>query len=550
MNALLFIVIALICYILAYRFYAKFLSEKIWKLDPSRKTPAQEFDDGFEFVPTKKHIVLGHHFTSIAGAAPIVGPVVAAIWGWLPALLWIILGTIFLGAVHDFGSLVISLRHQGRGIADYLQDILGRRAMQLMYLVVFFLLVLVTAVFAHVIAILASSFPAAVYSVWIEIPLAMIIGLMIRKKWKVNIVLASVIAVAIMYFFIWIGTMYPLELTYRTWVWILLIYMLFAARLPVWLLVQPRDFINGVQLIIALVVASLGVLVFAFAGEAELAAPAINWAPEGAPPIWPFVMITIACGAISGWHSVVGSGTTPKQIENEAHARPIGYGAMLGEGYLAVIALLTAVVGLGAVGYAEWYDVWGRAAWPTIWAEGGSTFVAALGIPAIYGAAFLAVVAKSFAMTTLDSAMRFTRIAVVEFSRTFGLPKFLQDRTISLFPGWIVIALLALSGYGMVLWPLFGATNQILAALALLAASIFLFSLRRPTKHYIIPFIIMIITSMVAMVWEVINTHIPAGNWPLVIIGTIVFLCGIGIIIIGYNTWQTKKKELDTTASN
>lgn len=540
MHALLFVVAALVLYFLSYKFYATFLSDKIWQLDPNRETPAYKYQDDFEFVPTDKPIVLGHHFTSIAGAAPIVGPIVAAIWGWLPALLWIIFGTIFIGAVHDLGALAASLRHQGRGIADFLKDLLGKRAMQLMYIVVFFLLVLVSAVFVHVIAILASAFPAAVYSVWIEIPLAIIIGLMIRYKWNINLYLAGVIAVVIMYAAIALGIRFPVELDYRTWVFILLGYMLIAARLPVWLLVQPRDFINGIQLVIALTAATIGIIALAATGGGELAAPAIRIAPEGAPPIWPFVMITIACGAISGWHSIVGSGTTPKQLKNERDAKSVGYGSMLGEGYLAIIALLTAVVGLGVAGYTESYAAWGAAAWPAIFATGGATFLVPLGIPAIVGATFFAVVAKSFAMTTLDSAMRFTRIAFAESTVTFNLPEILRDKTVSLFPGWAVILYLAMTGYGMTLWPLFGAANQILAAIALLAAAVFLKMMRRPTIHYMIPFALMIVTSMVAMVHQIFTNYLPNGMWVLIIIGGVITLCGVGIVIIALTTWKGK----------
>jgi len=537
-HALLFVIVALVLYYLAYRFYATFLSDKIWQLDPSRVTPAYKYQDDFEFVPTDKPVVFGHHFTSIAGAAPIVGPIVAAIWGWLPALLWIVLGTIFIGAVHDLGALAASLRHQGRGVADFLKDLLGERAMQLMYIVVFFLLVLVSAVFVHVIAVLAEAFPAAVYSVWIEIPLAIIIGLGVRKKWKINLYLAAIIAVVIMYAFIALGIRYPLELSYQTWVFILLGYMLIAARLPVWLLVQPRDFINGIQLVIALFAATIGIIALAATGAGQLAAPAVRLAPEGAPPIWPFVMITIACGAISGWHSIVGSGTTPKQLKNEQDAKPVGYGSMLGEGYLAVIALLTAVVGLGVAGYTESYAAWGVAAWPAIFATG--TFLVPLGIPAIVGATFFAIVAKSFAMTTLDSAMRFTRIAFAESTVTFHMPEILRDKTVSLLPGWAVILYLAMTGYGMVLWPLFGAANQILAGIALLAAAVFLKMMQRPTIHYMIPFVIMIVTSMIAMAHQIFTNYIPNELWALVIIGSVIFLCGVGIVIIALTTWNEK----------
>ncbi len=548
MHSLLFVIVALALYYLAYKFYATFLSEKIWQLDPNRETPAVKYEDDFEFVPTDTPVVAGHHFTSIAGAAPIVGPVVAAIWGWLPALIWIIFGTIFLGAVHDLGALVASLRHEGRGIADFLKDLLGERAMQLMYVVVFFLLVLVSAVFVHVIAILASNFPAAVYSVWIEIPLAVIIGLMIKNKWKINLYAAAGIAVVIMYAFIYLGVHFPLSLTYETWVIILLVYMFIAARLPVWLLVQPRDFINGIQLIIALVAATVGVVALTAVGGGQLAAPALRVAPAGAPPIWPFLMVTIACGAISGWHSIVGSGTTPKQLKNERDAKLVGYGSMLGEGYLAVIALLTAVVGLGIAGYQDSYSAWGAAAWPAIWATGGSAFLVPLGIPAVVGAAFFAVVAKSFAMTTLDSAMRFTRIAFAESTVTFNLPEFMRDKTVSLIPGGIVIALLAYYQYGMTLWPLFGASNQILAGIALLAAATYLKTLGRPTIHYIIPFFIMIVSSMTAMAYEIFVRYIPGEAWILVFIGGAVFICGLGVVVIAYQTWQKLDKPMSEKA--
>jgi carbon starvation protein len=541
-NALYFIIISLVLYYFAYKFYATFLAEKIWRLNPSVQTPAVEYDDGFEFVPTRTDVVAGHHFTSIAGAAPIVGPVVAAIYGWLPGLLWIVLGTIFMGAVHDMGALVTSLRHQGRGIADYLNDLLGKRAMQLMYIVVFFLLVLVSAVFVHVIAVLASAYPAAVYSIWIEIPLAMAIGIMLRKKLNVNIYLAALVAVAIMYGMISLGLMYPLALDYRTWVIILLIYMIVAARLPVWLLVQPRDFINGIQLIIALIVCTVGIVALVAGGGGMVVAPAVRLYPEGAPPMWPFLMVTVACGAISGWHSIVGTGTTPKQLMKETDAKAVGYGSMLAEGYLAIIALLTAVVGLGVAGYENFYSAWGQASWPAVWAEGGSSLVAAIGIPAAVGAAFMAVVAKSFAMTTLDSAMRFTRIAFAESVNTFKLPSFLADKTVSLIPGIAAISLLAFSGYGMKLWPLFGASNQILAALALLASAVFLRSLSRQSAYYIIPFVIMIVTSSWAMGWSIFVQYIPTGDWLLALIGSVVLLCGLGVTMSAIQTWFGQKR--------
>jgi len=545
MHALLFVVVSLVAFYLAYRFYATYLARKIWQVNPDQATPAVVRDDGFEFVPSRPELVAGHHFTSIAGAGPILGPIIAAIWGWVPALLWVIFGTIFIGAVHDFGALMTSLRHQGRGLADYLNDLLGRRATQLMYGVVFFLLVLVCAVFVHVIATFAQTYPAAAYAVWVEIPLALIIGWGLRKGWKVSPIVSGVIAVVIMYAMIPVGVAYPLQLPYWTWVWIWLGYILLATRLPVWALVQPRDFINGIQLVIAMVVVSAGIIALALAGGGQLVAPAVRLAPPGAPPIWPFVMITIACGAVSGFHSLVSSGTTSKQLRSEGDAKVVGFGSMLAEGYLAVIALLTAVVGLGVAGYDQFYGAWGAARWPVVWAEGGSAFLVPLGIPLVIATAFFAVVVKSFAATTLDSAMRFTRIVTAEFATTFRLPAVFQDRTVSLIPGFLVVLGLVLSGEQMALWPLFGATNQILAALALLAAAVFLVSLRRPTLTYAIPFAIMVVTSLTAMAHSVIFTYIPRGNWLLAVIGTIIFLLSLGVLGIGLRVW--KKGTLKAT---
>ena len=546
MNAIVFVIIAIACFFLSYRFYSKFLAEKIWKLDSKRVTPARQFNDGFEYVPTKWPILWGHHFSSIAGAAPIVGPIVAAIWGWLPALIWIILGTMFMGAVHDFGTLVTSLRHEGREIADYLKDLMGSRASLLMYVTTFFVLVLVSAVFIHVIAVLLSEYPASVWSVWIEVPLALIIGCVVRHKLRANMVVATLVAVAIMYVMILVGIRYPLTLSYNTWVIILLVYVSVAARLPVWLLVQARDYINFHELIIAIGI--LTIAIFALGPDARVVAPVVRIAPQGAPPIWPFVMIVISCGAISGWHAIVSSGTSSKQIENEQDARRIGYGAMLGEGYLSVIALITAVVGLSVAGYAKFYGVWGEATWPVIWAEGGSNILGALRIPGTFAAALMAVVAVSFAMTTVDSAGRLTRIAVAECAKTFNAPKIFQNRTVSLIPGFVIIALLAFPWakklpYGMTLWPLFGATNQIMAGLALLAAAAFLMMLGRKIRHYIIPFIIVIITAMIAMGYDIVNTYVPKGQWPLAVIGIIVFLCAIGILVLAYQLFVKVRKS-------
>lgn len=347
MNALILAIISLGGFLLAYRFYATFLAEKIFALNPDARTPAHEFEDGVDHVPTLKSILFGHHFASIAGAAPIVGPAIGVIWGWLPAFLWVVFGTIFLGAVHDFGSLVVSLRHQGKSIGELTEDIIGTRARNLFLLIMFFLLLIVIAVFALVIALMFNWYPQTVFPIACEMIIAVVVGYMVYRM-KTGILIPTVIAVIVMYVTIYIGTLYPIELgdTFlgsglTTWIYIILLYSFIAAVLPVWLLLQPRDHINAHELFIGMGLMYLGLLII----RPDVVAPAVQLHPEGAPPIYPFLFVTIACGAISGFHSLVSSGTTVKQLDNEAHSKMIGYGGMLAEGALSTMAIIACTAG-------------------------------------------------------------------------------------------------------------------------------------------------------------------------------------------------------------
>ena len=358
MPAIAVVVVVLVAFFFAYRFYSRYLAEKIYVLDKSFATPAHEFEDGVDFVPTNKHVLFGHHFTSVAGAAPIVGPAIAAFWGWLPALLWITLGTIFAAGVHDFGSLVVSVRNRGQNIGTLSSGVISNRARSLFLIILFFLLTLVNAVFAVVIAILFVANPGAVIPAVAIIPIAIFIG-QFAYRGRGPILLPALGAVALLYALIPVGQALPIEigglaglfgLEPRT-MWIILIfaYTWFASRLPVWLLLQPRDYINSFQLFVALGVIFLGIAV----GFDTITAPAVNSnVPAGSPSIFPFLFITIACGAISGFHTLVASGTSSKQLDNEEDARYVGYMGALGEGSLALGSLLAVTAGLGAT--AAW----------------------------------------------------------------------------------------------------------------------------------------------------------------------------------------------------
>ncbi|MBD3672949.1 MAG: carbon starvation protein A, partial [Planctomycetaceae bacterium] len=330
MTTLLIAVGAFVGYLVAYHTYGRWLSQKIFNLDPNAEVPSHQLRDNIDYVPTKKEVIFGHHFTSIAGTGPIVGPAIAVFWGWLPALLWVLLGSIFIGAVHDFGALVVSLRNRGQTVGEVAGRLMNPRARLLFLLILFFALTIVLAIFGLVIATIFALYPQSVLSVWIEIPIAVVIGYWVYRKGG-GLLIPSIIALALMYGAIWLGAYHlPIALPEAVgnpvvvWTIALLIYCFIASVLPVWVLLQPRDYINSHQLVLALGLLMLGVVIAGLTGQADLldSAPAVaNGAPTGAPPIWPFLFITIACGACSGFHCLVSSGTTSKQLENERDAQ-------------------------------------------------------------------------------------------------------------------------------------------------------------------------------------------------------------------------------------
>jgi len=356
------IIVALVVlgfFALGYRYYSPYLATKVLGLDPAYVTPAHRFEDGVDFVPTNKHVLFGHHFTSVAGAAPIVGPAIAVFWGWGPALAWIVLGTIFASGIHDFGALVVSVRHKARNIGSLAGEVVNARARSLFLIIIFFLLTLVNAVFAVVIGNLFVANPGAVIPIFVEIPLAIAIGQYIYRT-KSSALALSLFGVAVLYALIWVGQRVPIEITgladalgveqeRNVWIVIMFVYTFFASRLPVWMLLQPRDYINSHQLFIALGVILVGMTV----GLNEIVAPVVNDVPEGSPSIFPFLFITIACGAVSGFHSLVSSGTTSKQLDKDTDARYVGYMGSLGEGSLALGAVLAVTAGVVAT-RADW----------------------------------------------------------------------------------------------------------------------------------------------------------------------------------------------------
>ena len=543
MNAALLALVTFALFALAYRFYARFLSVKIFSLADDEPVPSREYQDGIDFVPTRKEVLWGHHFTSIAGAAPIVGPAIAVIWGWVPALLWVVVGTVMMGAVHDFSALVISLRNRGRSIGEIAGSVISPRVRTLFMLIVCFLIWIVLAVFAFIIGTLFHANPGAIFPINIQILVALLLGWLIYRR-GVQLLLPSLVGYAVLLVSIFYGNAFAeafpviTRISVSTWVWILLAYSFVASVLPVWLLLQPRDYLNAHQLITGLALLTLGLVVL----QPSVVAPAFNLNPEGAPPMIPFLFITIACGAISGFHGLVASGTTSKQLGCARDARAIGYGGMLGEGTLGMMAVLASTAGFAS--FADWsghYASWGAASGLSAkldaFVTGGATFVASLGIPLATGKTLIAVMVIAFAATSLDTGARIQRLVIAELAHAYGF-KPLTNRFAAGAVGIGAALLLAVTSAGgkggLILWPLFGTTNQLVAGVTLLVVSIWLRRQGRPVVYTLIPMLLVASATIVAMLREVTSYYTHFGEqWLLAGMGSIILLCDVWVVLEG-----------------
>ncbi|WP_019854176.1 carbon starvation CstA family protein [Actinopolyspora mortivallis] len=546
MPAIVPALVVLGLFALGYRYYSSYLARRVYALDSAFVTPAHSRHDGVDFVPTNKHVLFGHHFTSVAGAAPIVGPAIAVFWGWGPALLWITLGTLLAAGVHDMGSLVVSVRHRAQSIGVVARDVIGRRARTLFLLIIFFLLTLVNAVFAVVIANLFVANPAAVLPVLLQIPLAIGIGQYVYRT-RSSAFLPSVVGVIVLYLTILLGTRLPitveplaefLDVGQRTlWVVLLFAYTFVASRLPVWLLLQPRDYINSHQLFIGLGVILLGILV----GFDRMAAPLVNDVPDSAPSWFPFLFVTIACGAVSGFHSLVCSGTSSKQLHRETDARYIGYLGALSEGTLAVAAVLA--VTAGAVGStAEWNELYASFAKASDGAtqnfvEGVAGFANNLGLPVSIGVVFATIVVISFAATTMDTGVRLQRYVVQEIGEITRVSVLSRNMTVATSVAVAVPLAMALlpgggeKGYTFgVLWQLFGTTNQLTAGLALAVVAVWVTKNGRNPLVVLFPLLFLLVMTTWALVLNLVE-FLAQGQWVLAPLDTVIFLLAVWLIV-------------------
>jgi len=555
--------LAIILYLVFYRYYSRFLAEKVWRLDPRAVTPAHAHRDELDFVPTNKYVLFGHHYASVAGLAPMLGPAIAVIWGWVPAMIWVVGGAMLIGAVHDFSALALSSRNDGHSVGRIAETVITPRAKVLFLLIIFFLVALAMGVFVLVVGSLFASpatgaetviqHPEAVVPTFSLMVLAMGMGFLhYRRGWRLGPLAA--VGFVLVLGLTFGGMNYPvLGVDAATWRWVLLGYALVASLLPVWLLLQPRDFLNSLLLYLALATIIVGMFLL----NPEFAAPAVNAHPEGAPPMLPFLFIIIACGAISGFHGVVASGTTARQLDKETDARFVGYGGMIGESFLALIAVLATTAGFAS--YADWADHY--ASWEAgsglgdklgAFIHGTGLFIHQWGIPQALAEAFVSVVVVAYALTSVDSGTRLLRYNLNEIGATFNI-KPLENRWVATLGAVAAIGFFAFfevngKPAGLHLWALFGTTNQILAALTLLAVSAYLFHTRRPVIYTVIPMLLVLVATVWAMVTN-LATYITQGNWGLVIVGGIILLLALWVVLEGVNMLRAYRGQRDSGRS-
>ena len=537
MQPVLAAVCCFIAYALVYRFYARHLGTRIFQLDPAAPTPAHTMQDGVDYVPCRRMVLFGHHYASIAGLAPMLGPAIAVIWGWLPGMLWVVLGTLFIGAVHDFSALVVSMRHRGMSIGKVAEDLIGRRAKGIFLLIILFLICLVMGVFVRTVAGLftAEFYPESVFPTFALIAIAMVIGWLVYKR-GVSVVRLTVVGFVLMLASIGVGlSIGRPDLASGSWIVILLLYAFAASTLPVWALLQPRDYLNSWLLYLGLAGSYIGLFVL----SPQFAAPMIDTQPTDAPPIFPFVFIVIACGAISGFHGLVSSGTTSKQIDKETDALPIGYGGMVGESMLGLLAVLACTAGFrSAESWSEHYASWdvasGLAEKMKAFIDGTAMFLASLGIPMELAQAFIALVAVSFALTSLDSGTRLLRYNLEEISHSIGVEvlgqRYVASTLAVLLIGFFAFYEIEGQPVGLALWSLFGSTNQVLGALTLLAVSIYLRQKGRNYLYTFLPMAFMLTVTIVAMVLD-IRKYLAGGQLLLLGVAVSIFVLSAWLVV-------------------
>jgi len=537
MNSFTLLIGSAIILLVAYITYGGYLAKK-WGIDDSRQTPAHTKYDGVDYVPAKSPVLLGHHFASIAGAGPIVGPIQAAIFGWIPVTLWVIIGSIFFGGVQDFGSLFASIRHDGKSIGEIIEVNMGKKGKKLFALFAWLTLILVVAAFANIVADNFVSTPQAASASIFFMILAILFGVAVYR-FKAPLLPATIVGVILLFSCIYLGFLFPLSLSKQTWIILLLVYIFIASVTPVWILLQPRDYLNSYLLYAMIAGALLGIVIL----RPEIQMDGFVGFNVNGQYLFPVLFVTVACGAISGFHSLVGSGTSSKQLYKESDAKKIGYGAMLIEGLLAIIALIT----VAYISKSQFGDLLANGGPVNVFSEGIASFMVSFGIPFSMGKTFTALAISAFALTSLDTATRLGRFIFQEFFDTNGLNNKeatkknpLSNMYVSTTITVVCSGLFAVMGYEKI-WPIFGSANQLLAAIALMAIAIWLANTNRGCKEFIIPIVFMFVVTIVSLCFN-IKANIGVNSL-LVIIAVALLILALILIKEALAFLQRNKNE-------
>ena len=506
MNGIVLILIAIAIFVIAYLSYGRWLAKQ-WGIDPTRKTPAHEMEDGVDYVPAKAPVLLGHHFASIAGAGPINGPIQAAFFGWVPAFLWIIIGGIFFGAVHDFGALFSSVRHKGLSIGAVIEENISKKCKTLFTIFAWLVLILVVAAFGDIVA---NSFTGSAANGSVAtasllfIPLSIAFGFLVYRK-NAPLLVSTIAGCVCLAIAIAIGIAFPIMLPKTFWLGFVIVYIFIASTAPVWILLQPRDYLNSFLLYFMIGAAVVGIIV----ANPVIQTPAFVGFNVNGQSLFPVLFITVACGAISGFHSLVGSGTTSKQLDNEKDALLIGYGGMLIECVLAVISLIA----IGTLSADGSIAATGASAPAVVFATAISNFLATIGLPTSITFTIISLAVSAFALTSLDTA---TRLGRFMFQELFPKNKTLSNMYVSTAITAGIGFIFCLAGYQNV-WPLFGACNQLVAVPAFLALATYLKRKGKNEKMLYIPMIFMLAATLTSLTTTFITniTKLAAGTGAL-----------------------------------
>ncbi|WP_290149102.1 carbon starvation protein A [uncultured Parasutterella sp.] len=535
MNGVTILLGSAVIFLIAYLTYGSWLAKQ-WGVDPSRKTPAETEKDGIDYLPTRPAVLLGHHFSSIAGAGPIVGPITAAVFGWVPVTLWIIVGSIFFGGVHDYGSLVASLRHKGQSIGQIIDSNIGERAKLLFAIFAWVTLLVIIAAFANIVAATFVANPGAGSSSLLFIVLAVAFGLLVYRS-GMSLAVGTVIGLIGMAAAFWLGHIFPITLSKDVWLLLMMGYIFVASIAPVWILLQPRDYLNSFLLYIMIAAAFIGICLYQ--PEMEIS-PFVGFDLGGGQWLFPVLFVTVACGAISGFHSLVSSGTSSKQLDNERNAKLIGYGSMLIEGLLAICAIIS-VAYVSADKLPELLKNGGPV---NAFSQGTATFMTAIGLDFNLSKEFVALTISAFALTTLDTATRLGRFIFQEMVTTKAranspLGKAVSNRYVATGIT-IALAWIMSTGSYLTIWPIFGTANQMLAALALLAIAAWLKKSKRNHLMITIPMYFMFAVTFCSL-GQLIYANL-GKNWLIVGVSTVLAVLSAALAVEAFRVFGEENR--------